>query len=148
MFGAFNKLFRKAEDPKEPFIDPVLGEFNFDAELGWKKIVSLAGKEAELILGSDGEVPPDKMLRAARAWVKEWPVQFPKIVEYVAHELREWNDEPNLPDPGKFEVESINFLWKDKPTTCLIYFRNPGDDIRVWHATFEGFEPCGFAYDD
>jgi hypothetical protein len=148
MFRALNKLFRKEEAPKEPFVDPVLGQFTFEHGLGWKAQVVLGERQAELVLGSDGEAPSGEMLQSAKTWLDQWPSQHPKIIEYIGRELRGWSDEPNLPVPDKLEVESINLLWSDKPTTSMIYLHYPGDDIRVWHVTFDGFEPKGFAYDD
>ena len=148
MFRALNKLFRKEEVPKEPFVDQVFGRFTFERGLGWKAQIVLGGKPAELVLGSDGEPPSTEMLRTARSWWDQWPSQYPRIIEYIRHELRDWSNEPNLPVPDKLEVESINLLWSDKPTTSMIYFRYPGDDIRAWHVTLQEFEPQGFAYDD
>ena len=148
MFRALAKLLHKSEAPKEPFADQALGQFAFSSGLGWKNQIVLGGKKAELVLGSDGESPSDEMIQTAKSWIDAWPEQFPKIIEYIRSELRNWSGEPNLPVPEKFEVESINILWRDKPTTSMIYFHYPGDDIRLWHVTFHGFEPHGFAYDD
>ena len=145
----FAKLFRKqALNPIEPFVDTVLGEFAFDRDLGWKRQVVLGGQQAQLVLGSGGEPPSEAMLQTARSWLENWNSQFPKIVAYIRSELRGWSDEPNLPQPEKFEVGSVNILWSDKPDACMVYFHYPGDDIRLWHVTFYGFEPHGFAYDD
>jgi hypothetical protein len=148
MFRTLSKLFRQQPAPKEPFVDGVLGEFAFDRELGWKKQMVLAGSEAELVLGSDGEAPSDEMLLTARSWVEQWSSQHPKIIEYIRREFRGRSDKPGIPVPDKFEVESINVLWRDKPKACMIYFHYPGDDIRAWHVTFEGFEPTGMGVDD
>ena len=54
MFRAFGKLFRKEESPKEPFVDPVFGQFTFERDLGWKKRIAPGETSAELVLGSDG----------------------------------------------------------------------------------------------
>jgi hypothetical protein len=148
MFRALGKLFRKEEAPKEPFVDPMFGQFTFERDLGWKKQIALGDTSAELVLGSNGEPPSEQMLRTAKSWVDQWHLQFPRIIDYIRRELGVWSDEPNLPGPEKFEVESINILWSDKPETSMVYFRYPGDDIRAWHVTFHGFEPQGFAYDD
>lgn len=148
MFRTLGKLFRKEEAPKEPYVDEVLGQFSFDRDLGWKRQIVLGDTSAELVLGSDGEPPSEQMLRTARSWVEQWPSQFPKIIEYIRSEFRHWSDQPNLPVPDKFEVESINILWRDKPETSMVYLHYPGDDIRAWHVTFHGFEPQGLAYDD
>jgi hypothetical protein len=149
MLHAFRKLFRK-QRPEESFSDAALGQFIFEPRIGWKKQIIFGDRQAELVLGSDGEPPSDEMVRTAKWWLNNWSSQEPKIVEYVRRELRlsEWSNEPNLPDPTRFEVESINVLWRDSPTTTIIYFNDPTDDIRAWHVTFEGFEPRGFAYDD
>ena len=148
MFRALSKLFRKEEAPREPLVDPVFGQFVFERDLGWKTQVVLGNTKAELVLGSDGEPPSEQMLRTAKSWVDEWHSQFPKIIEYIRRELGGWADEPNLPVPERFRVESINILWRDKPETSMVYFHYPGDDIRAWHVTFQRFEPQGFAYDD
>ena len=148
MFSALNRLFRREEAPKKLFVDAVLGQFTFERDLGWKARLALGGRQAELVLGSDGESPSAEMLRTAKSWLEQWPSQHPRIIEYIRRELASWSDEPNLPVPDKLEVDSINLLWSDKPTTSMIYFHYPGDDIRAWHVTFEGFEPQGFAYDD
>ena len=129
-------------------MDPVLGQFTFERGLGWKAPAVVGGRQVELVLGSDGEPPSTGMVETARSWIAHWSSQHPKIIEYIRRELRDWSDEPNLPVPDKLEIESINLLWSDKPTTSMIYFRYPGDDIRAWHVTFDGFEPQGFAYDD
>jgi hypothetical protein len=145
----FARLFRKQyPQPTEPFVDTVLGEFAFDRDLGWKKHLVLGGQQAELVLGSDGEPPSEAMLQTARSWLESWSSQLPKIAGYIRSELRGWSDEPNLPQPEKFEVESVSILWRDKPEASMIYFHYPGDENRLWHVTFYGFEPQGFAYDD
>lgn len=148
MRSIWSRLFHKEEAPKSPFVDAVLGQFEFERDLGWKKQAILGGHLAELVLGSDGEPPSSEMLQMARSWVEQWHSRHPKIVEYIRTQLQDWSHEPDLPVPERLEVESINLLWEDKPTTCMIYFHSPGDDIRAWHVTFEGFEPRGFAYDD
>jgi hypothetical protein len=99
-------------------------------------------------LGSDGEDPSDEMLQTVKSWIEAWPVHAPKIIEYFRCKLHGCSGKPNMPVPEKFEVESINILWKDKPKTCMIYFHYPGDEYRLWHVTFERFEPRGLAYDD
>jgi hypothetical protein len=148
MFRGLSKLFRSDNAPKEPFVDEVLGEFTFDRELGWKKQIVLAGKDTELLLGSDGEPPSAEMLATARSWVDEWPSQHPKVVDYIRAAFREGSDKPNIPIPDKFEIDSINIMWRDKPTMSMIYLHYPGDDIRLWHLTFDGFEPKGIGCDD
>ena len=149
MIRWLRSLIRKREivEPSS-FVDPVLGEFSFDQSLGWKKNIMLGTVDAELVLGSNGEAPPNEMLETARSWVADWILEFPKIREYIRSELGNWIIEPNLPSPDDFEVESINFLWKQKPTTSMIFFHVPDDEFRMWHVTFEGFEPKGLAYDD
>ncbi len=132
----------------EPFMDPSFGQFEFERGLGWKTRIALAGRDVELVLGSDGEAPPPEMLQMAKSWVAEWPFRSLEIIEYIRGELRNWPDEPNPPVPERLEVESIQLLWGDKPKTSMIYFHYPGDNIRAWHVTFGGFEPRGFAYDD
>jgi hypothetical protein len=148
MFRLPTKLFRTPVVPKEPFVDKILGPFAFQRGLGWKKQILLGGKGAELVLGSEGEPPSDDMLQTARSWIDAWPAQFPKIIEYIRHEFPGCAGEPNLPAPEKFEVESINILWRNMPGTSMIYFHYPGDDVRRWHVTFHRFEPSGVAYDD
>jgi hypothetical protein len=135
MFRALGKLFRKEEAPKEPFVDPVLGQFTFERRLGWKKQIVLGDTRAELVLGSDGEAPSEQMLRTAKSWVDQWQIEFPKIIDYIRRELLGWSGESALPVPEKFEIESINILWSDKPETSMVYFHYPGDDVRCWHRT-------------
>jgi hypothetical protein len=150
MFRALRRLFSKTEVPNAPFVDPALGQFAFKRDIGWTNKVLMGEAEAELVLGSDGEQPSEQMLRTARSWIDTWHSQFPKIIDYIRRQLllREWSEEPNLPAAETFQVESINILWKDTPRTCIIYFKCPGDDVRDWHVTFDGFEPRSFAYDD
>lgn len=148
MFRALTRLFRQRELPRQPFKDPVLGTFEFDRDLGWKRRIVLGNTEAELVLGSAGEFPSAEMLDMARSWIRVWSTRLPRIIEYFRSELDQWTGEPLRTDPGRFEVESINFLWKHRPTTCMIYFRDPDDDIRAWHVTFERLEPRGVGYDD
>lgn len=150
MFRAFARLFHTKSVPKRPYWDPVLGEFAFDPDSGWTKRVRLDGRDVELVLGSEGNPPPAAMLETARFWLAEWPRERPKVVDYIRRELQrnDWSGEPGLPDPDKFELESINLLWSDSPHICMLYFHYPGDDVRLWHVTFDGFTPRGFAYDD
>ena len=129
-------------------MDAMLGQFEFDRDLGWKRRVILGGSDVEVVLGSNGDVPSDEMLQTARSWVAAWPLEHPKILKYIHAEIQKWPNELNPPVPEKLEVESINILWRDKPTACMIYFKYPGDSIRLWHLTLYGFEPHGFAFDD
>jgi hypothetical protein len=142
----------KVKLPVAPFIDQALGRFDVDESGLWTAHVQLGGREAELVLGSDGEPPSEEMLRTARAWVNEWPARYPQIINYIGLELRKWHsnrqDVSNSLHPERFEVVSIDLLWRMRPNTAMVYFNYPGDDFRLWHATFEGFEPKGFAFDD
>ena len=84
-------------------------------------------------------------------WISNWRnlTSFRTVLrEYIRRELGDGSEEASLPAPEMFEVESINVLWRDKPETSMVYFGYPGDDVRAWHVTFDGFEPQGFAYDD
>jgi hypothetical protein len=105
MFHALGRLFRKEEPPKKPFVDQALGEFAFERNLGWKKQIVLGGKQAELVLGSDGEAPDEAMLQTAKSWLDQWSSQQPGIIEYIRRELAGWSDEPNLPVPEKLEAK-------------------------------------------
>lgn len=147
MFSLLSKLFPRSDAPKAPFVHQTLGKFAFSRGL-WSNRILLGGRDTELTFGSDGEPPSEAMLQTAKSWIDGWSQQSPKIIEYIQSELRNWSDEPALLAAEKFEVTSINILWPDKPTTIMIYFHYPGDDFREWHATYHGFEPNGFAYDD
>jgi hypothetical protein len=148
MFRSLTKRLRKPEVPKEPFVDRTLGEFAFEPGLGWKKQILLGGRGAELVLGSDGDHPSDEMLQTAKMWIDAWSTQYPKLIEYIRNKFPGWVGKPDMPVPEKFEVESINILWRDKPSASMIYLHYPADDIRLWHVSFHGFEPSGIAYDD
>ncbi|MEX2168877.1 MAG: hypothetical protein WD851_06180 [Pirellulales bacterium] len=149
MFQKFKALFRNApRQPIVPFVDQVLGEFTFDNELGWKKRIDVGDTEAELVIGSDGETPSDEMVRTARTWVANWCSEKPRLIEYIRNELLGWKFEPDPPNPIRFTLQSINVLWPDQPSTCMIYLDYPGDESRAWHITLDGTTPRGFAYDD
>ena len=132
------------------FVDSVLGEFAFDNDLGWKKRIDFGNGEAELVIGSDGEIPTDEMIQTARFWTENWSSEKPRILNYIRKELEleEWTFEPDLPIPDRFTLQSVIVLWPDAPNTSMIYLDYPGDEIRSWHVTFNGTTPRGFAYDD
>jgi|GEM_PF-1204259 len=149
MFQKIKALFRST--PRQaivPFVDPVLGEFAFDADLGWKKRVHIGDTEIEVVIGSDGEIPSDEMVRIARMWVQNWTSEKPRLLDYIRNELAGWKVEPGIPDPDRFTLDSINVLWPDHPNTCMIYLNCPGDEYRGWHITLDDRTPRGFAYDD
>ena len=149
MFQKLKALFRNTpRQPIEPFVDPVLGEFAFDNDLGWKKRIDVGETQAELVIGSDGEIPSDEMTQTARLWVANWCSEKPRLLEYIRNELAGWTFEPDIPDPLRFTLESINVLWPDQPNTCMIYLVYPEDEFRAWHITLDGTTPRGFAYDD
>ena len=149
MFQKLKSLFRSTpREPIVPFVDPVLGEFAFDNDLGWKKRVHIGDTEAEVVIGSDGEIPSDEMIQIARMLVANWSSEKPRLVEYIRNELAGWTFEPDIPDAARFTLESINVLWPDYPNTCMIYLNYPGDEYRAWHITLDYTTPRGFAYDD
>lgn len=151
MFSKLKALLtKKPRAPIMPFIDRGLGEFEFDDDLGWKKRVDFGDVEAELVIGSDGELPSDEMIETARMWTEKWCSEKPRILGYVRKELRDgdWTFEPDLPNPDRFVLQSINVLWADEPKLSMIYLEYPGDEIRCWHVTCDGTTPQGFAYDD
>lgn len=149
MFHKLRALFRSPpRGPIVPFVDPVLGEFAFDSDLGWKKRVYVGDTEVEVVIGSHGERPPVEMVRIARMWIANWNSEKPRLLEYIRNELAGWTFESNIPDPARFTLESINVLWPAHPNTCMIYLTYPGDEYRAWHITLDGATPRGFAYDD
>ena len=147
MFRFIADLFRTPSLPQAPFVDPILGEFTFDSDLGWKRTVVIDNSDVEIVLGSDGEPPDAAMLQTARSWVQTWPTQKSRMIDYARGEILNWVIEPNPPSADDLIIQSINILWPDDPETCMIYFQNPGDDIRLFHLTLNGLEPGGFAYD-
>jgi len=148
MFQKIRSLFKtRPRLPAAPFVDPVLGAFEFDSDLGWKKRLDFGETEAELVIGSDGEIPSDDLIRTARLWVQRWRSEKPRILDYIRNELRQWTFEPNLPDPDRFTLQSVHVLWPHEPNACMIYLDYPGDEDRSWHVTFDGTTPRGFAYD-
>ncbi len=147
VFRLFTNLFR-SPTPPEPFIDSVLGDFEFETGLGWKRVVQVENSDVELVLGSDGECPNELMLNCARSWLDDWQSEKTDLLNYIRREIDSWTVEPDPPSAEKLRIRSINILWPEQPQTCIIYFQNPGDEIRLFHLTLNGHEPLGFAYDD
>lgn len=148
MLRSFLSFFQQQKVPPEPFVDPVLGEFQFDRDLGWKKEVAFGEMKAELVLGSEGESPSVEMVQTAREWVAEWPSRRSGVVEYIHGQLQKRKNMPHFPTVDDLHLESINVLWPNRPRASMIYFRDAKDETRAWHASFEGTEPKGLGCDD
>jgi len=148
MFRSILKLFQPQALPREPFVDDILREFHFDRDLGWKKKVTLGGVEAEIILGSDGDLPTGEMIETARMWVAEWPSRQTEILVYLRSQLGKWADAPDVSKAEELQVESVNILWPNKPKMSMIYFKDPKGEGRAWHVTYDAFEPKGLGCDD
>lgn len=134
--------------PQYPYVHPSLGSFDFDAELGWKRVCAMDGRDVEVVIGSDGEMPSEEMATAVESWVLNWPKRRQEVHEYIGKELSAWRPEWHPTSADRLALSSINVLWPDSPDTVMLYFIDPEDDIRLWHATYRGREPLGFAFDD
>jgi hypothetical protein len=148
MLKRFANLFRRKPIPTAPLLDNDLGEFLFVRDIGWHKKVMLETRLVDLYLGSDGENPSSVMLETAKYWVANWESRRNELNQYMESELGTWPDEELRFDPHELKIHSIEILWTDRPTTCMIYFELNDDDFRQFHLTFDGLLPTGFAYDD
>jgi hypothetical protein len=148
MLKRFANLFRRKPIPTAPLLDNDLGEFLFVRDIGWHKKVMLETRLVDLYLGSDGENPSTVMLDTAKYWVANWESRRNELNQYMESELGTWPDEELRFDPHELKIHSIEILWTDRPTTCMIYFDLNDDDFRQFHLTFDGLSPTGFAYDD
>ncbi|TWT75774.1 hypothetical protein CA13_65540 [Planctomycetes bacterium CA13] len=143
------KLFFAAQElQRRPFVHPTLGTFEFDVDLGWKRNCRLDGHDVDVVIGSDGETPSTDMANTAADWVSHWDILRESVIDYAEKELSTWKPEWHPTVANRLVLSSINILWPNAPTTIMLYFDDPHDDIRSWHATFEGREPKGFAFDD
>jgi len=136
------------ESPRDPILDPVLGTLIPRHGEAWSTRLCLGGKDVELLIGADDGPPMSEMIETARDWVREWNVQYPRIVDYLRQEIAPLVEMGESPDPERFDLEAIQIQWSKRPTTCMMYFNYPGDDSRGWHITFDGFKPRGLAFDD
>lgn len=148
MFGRIKQLFRQSEPPAYPYIHPSLGAFAFERGTGWKRVCPIEGRRVEVVIGSDGELPSQQMADTARDWVENWEVLRPFVVDYIEREVSSWQPNWHPPSTARLLLSSINVLWTDLPTTAMLYFDDPEDNIRCWHATYRGREPQGLAFDD
>jgi hypothetical protein len=148
MLDRLAQFFRRRAVPTEPFIDDDLGEFLFVRDIGWQKKVMLEGRLVNLYLGSDGKNPSDEMRDTAKYWIANWESRRHELNQYMESAIRTWPEEELLFALQELKIQSIEILWTDAPTTCMIYFDLNDEDYRQFHLTFDGLTPTGFAYDD
>ena len=148
MLDRLAQFFRRKAVPTEPFIDDALGEFLFVRDIGWQKKVLLEGRLVNLYLGSDGENPSCEMRDTAKYWITNWESRRHELNQYMESALRTWPEEELRFAPQELKIQSIEILWTDKPTACMIYFDLNDEDYRQFYLTFDGLTPIAFAYDD
>ena len=148
MWTRIKRLFAAQEFPQRPYVHPSLGTFDFDVGLGWKTTYRIDGRDVDVVIGSDGESPSTQMANTAADWALHWAELRQAVLEYIGKELSTWKSEWYPTEANRLVLSSINVLWPDSPTTTMLYFDDPDDEIRLWHATYEGREPKGFAFDD
>ncbi len=148
MFERIAKYFGRGPNPTEPFVDDQLGEFVFVRAIGWQKKVMLEGRIVNLLLGSDGEWPSPQMRDTAVYWLANFERRRPEFNDVIRAEIQTWPTEELLFFPEDLKLQSIEILWPNRSTVCMIYFELNDDDYRQFHLTFDGPEFRGFAYDD
>lgn len=148
MWTRIKQLLAARDLPRRPYVHPLLGAFEFDSDLGWRRNFRLDGRDVDVVIGSDGDAPSEDMVNTAADWVSHWAVLRESVIDYADKELSTWKPEWHPTVANRLELSSINVLWPDSPTTTMLYFDDPQDDTRSWYATFEGRKPTGFAFDD
>lgn len=130
-----------------PYIHPELGRFDFVPEIGWEKNIDFDGRRIDLYLGSKGEIPNQSMLDCLQYWIDNWAKRRLEINAYITLQGQSWFPHDTPPVADELLLSSIEILWPETPWTCMIYLDLPGDDERLFHITFNGHVPTGFAYD-
>ena len=148
MWARIKQLFAAPKPPQRPYVHPSLGTFDFDTDLGWKRVYNVDGRTVEIVIGSDGEIPSTEMANTAEDWALHWDELRPSVLKFIDDELSTWQPDWFPTSANRLSLSSINVLWPDSPMTTMLYFEDPEDDIRCWHATYCGREPQGFAFDD
>ena len=72
MWMRIKRLFSAPEPPRRQYVHPILGAFDFDADLGWKRNYRIDGRDVEIIIGCDGETPSAEMENTAADWALHW----------------------------------------------------------------------------
>ena len=148
MWRRIQQLIRGKERPQRQYVHPALGKFDFESDLGWKRNYLIDGRNVEIVLGSDGEIPTADMTNTAADWARHWGDRRADVIQYIAEELSTWHQDWSPTVANRLKLSSIHVLWPESPTTAMLYFDAPDDNVRSWHVTYFGREPKGFAFDD
>jgi hypothetical protein len=140
--------FYSARQPDAPYHHPVLGSFEVVPDIGWGKTVQIDGRTVKLHLGSNGELPKQEMLDCMQYWIDNWTSRRTEINSYINKECKEWLLYATAPSADQLLLSSIDVLWPDHPWSCIMYLDLPGDEYRLFHISFDGHSPTGFAFDD
>ena len=148
MFKRLLSYFNAPRLPDAPYHHPVLGKFDVVPDIGWGTTMQLAGNTVKLHLGSDGDLPKQEMLNCLQYWIDNWTKRRSEINAYITEECKNWLLYDTAPAADQLLLSSIDVLWPDHPWSCMMYLDLPGDEFRLFHISFDGHNPTGFAYDD
>lgn len=148
VINSIKKLFGVASKEQTGYSDPTLGTFSYQQGIGWIGSLVIGRVSVKLVIGSDGELPSDRVLRSMKNTVANLQTIQATIIEFATVQLRTaaWCSEPNLPDPSAWTLSSIQILWGNDPDFVFVYFKSELDE-RDWFVSIRNEVPVELSYD-
>ncbi len=123
------------------FDEPVLGTFQFEVGLGWRKFIDFGEGFVDIVIGSEGRPPSKAMLKTVKKWATDWPIERPRLLEFVQQQLAIKKFGIAFPVPQAIVLVSIRVLRSDYPKSCLLLLGDANDKNRFWQLIMVGQTP-------
>ena len=131
---------RAKRQPSHRIQHPEFGTLTLDSEL-WSGRVRQNGREFGFVVAGTESAPDEVLLGEVRVALDRLTELERLAVEYIySQELKIRREDLTL--------ESLAYLWEDKPDQFAMEFALAGDDDGVWRVEFEAGQPKYFGRDD
>jgi hypothetical protein len=130
---------RKERRPKPQIVHPQLGLLVHDESL-WSGQTDRGQEKLYFCIKGGPEAPDEGLVAALQdklASIDRWERT---ALDFLCRDERL--------DPEPFTLESLDFLWEDKPDSFVLEFSLEGDPDGIWRVEFEDNQPAYTGRDD
>ena len=140
-------LFRRPEPAVKAIDHQSLGHVVWEREDWWKGSFSFEGNTIEFFLA--GHDQPDPVCTAAcLEAIASFSLIRDRVSAFIAQEIPKHGYLQLDLSVDDFVIESINFMWPNKPDYCMILFDNAKDEYGMWNCELIKGEPKHLNRDD
>ena len=147
MFKRLLSIFKNPEPDIKVIDHPDLGRLEWEPEDWWKGSFSHRGSHFAIFLAGHDAPDPVSVQKCKEA-IHSFDDIKKRVEHLVSATLSRYSHMTADISVEDFVIESLSFLWPQKPDYCMIFFTNEKDKDGLWKCEMTNCQPQYLTRDD